>query len=340
MPKLVFETALHIDPETGDVVSYWPERVTLKNLAREYMSGPPFFSASYMNRPGAIAGNLLKREWLKPYLPAQLLDLRKRYSIPTHGMIYAGVDPTAGSLQGDQCAMMSGERVGPYLFLHSYRIGRWPVDIQAQRISEWLDVQQPALVCIEDIVARGYVYSALMRLNDGSGIRWPFRIVKPPGTSAGSKTARFMSMGARFDAGQVLIPGIVNEEGAVDIDPIWAPFTDQWVNYPAGNDDLLDGAYWLVEAAYGEGTAASVVKPLGQGVAINGSDTCEREAHVAFGQPISKCERCFYEYAQGQRAANEDRDRREGRQRRDDEVIGSPHRLRRSAMSAYRRGRI
>lgn len=358
-PRLVFERAIHIDPETGGHVTYWPERVTMKDLAANFIDGPAFFSASYMNHPGAVSGNILKRAWLLPYHPSELREARVEEKIPigNKGPVFAGIDTTEGSESdtGDHCAMMAGERVGPRLYLTAYRAGRWDVETQAEKVNEWLDLVRPLLTKVEDTVSRGYVFAHLSHtVNNGRGTDHAFEIVKPPKNDSGAKQARFMSMGARFQGQRVLVPGVYDDEGHLHIDPLWQPFVEQWTSFPAGHDDLLDAAYWLVEAAFGTMRGALRSRPPADPYARDPSGlVCTNLAHVAgrAGLPIEQCERCFMNLSATKTAADSDRRRKyggilggglgDGRGSQLDNVtpIGYPNDRRRTLTSQLRNGR-
>lgn len=304
MAKLVFERALHevTDPATNEskIVSYW-DRVSLEKLASNYADGPEYFGPSYMNDPGLASGNLLKRTWLQPYLVDQLYEARSIARVQ-HGIVYAGVDTTEGGdhVGADYCTMAAGERVGGILYLKTYRMAKLSVEHQAQRISDWLDAVNPTLTTIEDRVTRGYVWRALStEVNGGSGTKHAFLIDKPKGSDQGSKVARFMSMGARFSSGRILVPGIADEDGNVTIDPSWFPFVEQWTSFPAGKDDLLDAVYWCVETAF-KGTIkpASIIRGSSgsTGLYTNAPSldgiTCPYPEHVNYERPIDQCRLC------------------------------------------------
>lgn len=299
MAKLIFQRALVVQPD-GSVDSYWPELWPLEKLAREYQAvgGAQYFSPSYMCDPSSLGGNYLNSEWLHLYLPEDLENARLEAGIPV-GHVFGGIDPAPGgdSAGLDYCAMMGGERIGNRLYMRSYKAGRWPLGEQAQIIDAWMDAIQPVLVAIEESSSRGFVYTELTsRVRDGQGTPWPFLIDRPKGTGAGAKLVRFMAMSARCRVGQILVPGILSN-GEIIPDPRWSTFHDQWRGYPAGHDDILDAFYWCQEIAFRFDPAAGIIVPPQSWAPSAPIEVlCERTAHVAYGQTINKCIRCYADW--------------------------------------------
>lgn len=266
MARLVYERALNVDPDTGRIVSYWPERWGLSDLYKEMVtSGGPIFGAAYMNDPSGLEGNVLKVPWLHFYLPDELERDRKANDI-AHGTIHCGIDPTQGGQSGDPdfIGMMAGERIRNRLYLTNYHLTREPVEKQATSIDDWLTLNEPSFTVIEETSSKGFVYTALTtQIHGGSGTIWPITVEKPQDRSAsqGGKMTRFLSMGARFQNGTILVPGMLDPTGHIVIDPRWEPFQLQWGGFPSGHDDLLDATYWCQYSAFKVEPAASVSKP-------------------------------------------------------------------------------
>lgn len=265
MPKIIFERAIKRDPETDEIVSYWPTRWPLPVLIDELISaGSPFFAASYMNDTSALKGNSLKVDWLKPYLPGELEQARAEAGI-TRGFRFVGLDPTYGgeSTDPDFFALTCVEVIANRGFLIDYYYDRQPVDVQHQMAEDWCDTVQPNLLLVEDIASRGFVYTGMRdHVNNGQGTKYPLEVRKPQSArDKGGKRIRFQAMGARFQSGQVKIPGIV-DNGIVTIDPRWNAFVNQWRTFPSTHDDILDSCYWAIYDAFeGVIAASSVVAP-------------------------------------------------------------------------------
>lgn len=251
MAKLVFETALKIDPDTGEVYSYW-DHWPLAALAKEARSmGTAMFAAAYQNDPSGLEGNVLKTAWLHYYLPEDLQSLRDEnggYRGPRH----VGVDPTFGG-EGDNpddMAMVVIEMIGNKGFLVDYYYGKQPLTNQAQHIENALNMYQPSFTIVEDMATKGYVYTALTsQVNNGMGTRHAITIETPQSHSGGGKRMRFLSMAPRFEQAQLRVPGIRDGNQLV-VHPDWQAFQDQWGSFPTGHDDILDATFWAQYSSF------------------------------------------------------------------------------------------
>lgn len=267
--RLIYERAIHLDPVTGNLTSYWEDRWPIKILVEELVGvGSPIFQAAYMNDPSALEGNTLKVEWLHTYLPAELEAARAEAGVE-RGTVYGGVDPTQGGqgASADYFAITVSERIHNRLYLLGYHMDRKPLDSQPQLIEDYLDQYMPHFTTFEDLSTKGYVYNALTtQINGGRGTKHNFKIETPqnPKAAIGGKTVRFLFMAARFQNGQIRLPGIINPvSGEIEIDSRWSVFRDQWAAHPTGHDDLLDSTYWSQFGAFGVSVAASVSKGAG-----------------------------------------------------------------------------
>ena len=306
MARLIYERALHVDPVSGDISSYWPERWPLHLLAKELISmGSAFFAAAYQNDPSALEGSLLKANWLHPYLPSELEIARHEANI-TRGTIHCGIDPTQGGIDGDPdfCSGVAVEIIGHRGFLVNFFLKKLRIEDQGQYFEDWLDMQKPSFTIIEDTTSKGYVYNALAnQVNGGMGTKHAITIEKPQGRNAiGNKQMRFMSMAPRFENAQVRVPGL--QVGAdVILDPRWEPWFTQWRSFPSGHDDGLDAAYWAVFSGFRIDPGISVSKVadaanlhperIAATSPLIAGKLCDHTAHIAFGQPVSKCIRCM-----------------------------------------------
>lgn len=259
-PSLIYETAIHRDPDTGDLYSYWPDRWPLDTLFEElFDSGSPFFGRSYMNDPAALQGNSLKVSWLHFYLPEHLTSARADARVE-RGFRYVGFDPSGGgkTADPDYFALGAAEVINNRGYLLDYHFDRRPVDEQAQIAEDWCDVWKPDYLLIEDIASEGHVYTAFTsQINSSQGSKYPIEVCTPQGSKTqGGKQIRLQSMGARFQNGQVLVPGIIRDN-QLTYDPKWEAFVNQWRTFPAGHDDILDGFYWSLSKAFDAVTAAA-----------------------------------------------------------------------------------
>jgi phage terminase large subunit-like protein len=264
VPTVIFERAIKRNPETQELESYWPERWPMDLLIAELIgSGSAFFAASYMNDPSALEGNSLKVKWLHPYTDTELDMARKTANID-RGFVWCGLDPSVGgdSTNPDYFGMVSLEVIMNKGYLLDYRFDRLSVDEQAQSVEEWLTTQMPDRVFLEEVSSRGYVYRDLVtRVNSGTGSLWPIEVRKPQAArDKGGKKIRFQAMAARFQNGQIKVPGILAKKGEIRIDPRWNPFVNQWRTFPAGHDDILDACYWAQYEAFADVQVAVATK--------------------------------------------------------------------------------
>lgn len=263
-PTLIFERAVHRDPDDGSLKSYWEEMWSLQALALESINvGSPVFSASYLNDPSALEGNKLQVAWLKPYTEAELEAARAVHGVK-RGMIYAGVDPTAGGggSNPDWTAIFITEVIDNLGFAREYIASHQSVDTQPKFIESVLDLWRPDVVTLEETSDQGFVGTAMKsQINDGKGSKWPISVEKPQGArTIGGKERRLMAVAARWESGQIKLPGIVNANGAMVVHPHWDLFVAQWRSFPVGHDDILDAAYWSVYPAFSDVVAGGVAR--------------------------------------------------------------------------------
>ncbi|MCH7653776.1 MAG: hypothetical protein IIB14_08885, partial [Chloroflexi bacterium] len=84
--------------------------------------------------------------------------------------------------------------------------------------------------------SRGFVYAQMTTaVNDGAGTKYSVNVEKPQDVKAslGGKKIRFLSMAARYQSGQILVPGIIAQDGDIVIDPRWETFRTQWGGFPS-----------------------------------------------------------------------------------------------------------
>lgn len=296
MARLIHEVAIHVT-EDGELESYWPEQWPMETLARRWRKlGSAAFAAGYQNDPSALEGNALKVDWVQFYLPEQLERAREEAGIP-HGSRFVGIDPTRGGSGRDPdfTGGCVGERIGNRGFLLDFMNRRIAIERQAQAVEDWISLWEPLTLCVfEDTSAKGYVWNDLQQVNDGEGSRYPWVIEKAQGRNAvGAKEQRIMSMAPRFESGQVLVPGILTAAGEIVVDPRWEPWLHQWAAFPSGHDDMMDATYWCVFAMFGKTAPGGFGKlPTSRATLATPGILCEREAHLAYGKPVSQCPRC------------------------------------------------
>ena len=312
MAVLIYERAIHVNPDSGEMTSYWPEHWPMEKLAKKWRavtSGP--FGAGYQNDPNALSGNALQREWLHFYEPADLEFHRRTLGVQ-RGTQHAGADPTRGGSGRDPdfFACIMGERLENRAYLTDFFNRRLGIQEQAQFLEDWIAVRGGIQTgVIEDTSEKGYVWNDLQMVNGGQGTRYPWVVEKAQGRNAvGAKELRFLAMAPRFKNAQILVPGKRNGDEWI-VDPRWDIFVQEWCAFPSGHDDLLDAAFWFAFACFGkeapvsgfktETTRSSEVAGAAKGL------ICERHAHLAFGKPLDQCMRCMAEFEARQLAGRD-----------------------------------
>ena len=260
MPELLFETAFRIDEETGELVSYWPERWPVGALVKRLRtSGSAFFAASYMNDPTALEGNSLKTSWLHTYSQTELEAARAELKVE-RGVMFCGLDPSVGGNEAsdlDFFGMFAIEVLGTRGFCRGFHFERLQLEDQGKTVEGWLDLWRPDFTYVEEASSKGFVYTALTtQVNDGMGSKWSIEVRHSQGTKdKGGKRIRLQKMASRFQGRQLLLPG----EGG-EVEQSWSPFVSQWRTFPSGHDDILDAAYWAQYEAFEATLAAGVSK--------------------------------------------------------------------------------
>ena len=324
MAKLIYERAIHVHPQTGELISYWPEHWPIENLARKWRavsSGP--FGAGYQNDPNALSGNALQRDWLHFY-DKDDLDAHRRTLGVQRGTQHAGADPTRGGSGRDPdfFATILAERLENRCYFIDFFNERLNIDKQAQFLEDWLDVRGGIVTgVIEDTSEKGYVWNDLQMVNpvlDKNGVqigpargtKYPWVVEKAQGRSAvGAKELRYLAMAPRFKNAQIMIPGTRHGDGWL-VDPKWDIFVQEWCAFPSGHDDLLDAAFWCAFAVFGKEAPASGFKSANPSAGSKVQEEikgllCERPAHIRFGKPLDQCARCVQEFVERQLAGRD-----------------------------------
>lgn len=312
MARLIYERAIHVNPDTGEMSSYWPEHWPMEKLAKKWRavtSGP--FGAGYQNDPNALSGNALERDWLHFYDPEDLEAHRRLLGVK-RGTQHAGADPTRGGSgrDPDYFATILAERLENRVYFLDFFNLRLSISEQAQYLEDWITVRGGIQTgVIEDTSEKGYVWNDLQQVNGGSGTCYPWVVEKAQGKNAvGAKELRYLAMSPRFKNAQILIPGRRTPEGWL-VDPRWDIFVQEWCSFPSGHDDLLDAAFWCAFACFGKEAPASGFKTAdsAQSVAkqLVAGLICERPAHLAFGKSLDQCGRCMAEFKARQSAGRD-----------------------------------
>lgn len=290
--QLIFERAFEFN-EQGILESYWEERWPIIKLLEMYERNPVFFSVSYLNDPYGLQGNALLSEWLHFYLPEDLQAARSEGHVITTSI---AIDTGSGGTgkDPDYSAGTKLERIGNRGFFTEKFNTRQPLELQAQYIEDWITrVHGADFLWVEDITALGYVWKDFQHVNKGAGSRHALQIWTPDKKM--DKITRYLSVAPRFEAAQILIPGILSG-GKVVVHPDWQDFASEWGAVPTGHDDILDTAYLNIYKLFGDSEVVGFfINEVRDAVQEHKGEKCERSAHVAFGRPIMECTRCGME---------------------------------------------
>jgi len=204
------------DPrEIGEAL--WPDRFSAKTLKRNKANGEYFWNALYQQRPSALAGNLIKREWIQYYdvLPDDLTDLQQSWDLTFKGQ---------GARSSNKGSYVVGQvwgRKGADCYLVDQYRDRpdFPGTLRAIQ-SMTLKHPQALRKLIEDAANGPAVISSLRDKIPG---------IIAVGTKGQSKEERLHSVSPMFEAGNVWLPR-------------WAePLVEELVSFPnALNDDQVD----------------------------------------------------------------------------------------------------
>jgi phage terminase large subunit-like protein len=287
--QLIFERAFEFGDD-GILESYWEARWPIRKLLEMYERNPVFFSVSYLNDPFGLQGNALLSEWLHFYLPEDLEVARNEgRAITTSIAIDTGSGGTGKD--PDYSAGTKLERIGDRGFFTEKFNTRQPLELQAQYIEDWITrVRGADLLWVEDISTQGYVWKDFQHVNKGAGSRHAIQIWQPPKKM--DKMTRYLSVAPRFEAAQILLPGML-AGGKVVVHPDWQDFASEWGAVPTGHDDILDTAYVNVFKQFGDTEVVGFIIDVIRGVQEqHKGDRCESNAHAMFGRPIGECTRC------------------------------------------------
>lgn len=304
-PRLIFEQAISRDAD-GNLTSYWPEKWPLNALAKLYFEGDPvFFAASYQNSPYSAEGDTLKAEWIHTYTPEELVQARAAAGV-SRGVVSVGVDTASGGEEnGDWSCGVAVERIGRFGFLTNILLLKVRLEVQAEKIEQWMEFVDPDFITIEDMASKGYVYGAFAQLNGGRGSRFPIHIEKPQGRAAiGNKEARFLTMAPRFEFAQIRVPAGKASSGGASVHPDWLEWWIQWTTFPGNHDDALDATFWAVQRIFRDAIAVGIVADS-SGKVLTQSDEerilteqikqlilCDRRHHRGYGKSVDDCENC------------------------------------------------
>lgn len=292
--QLIFERAFEFGDD-GVLASYWEDRWPIRKLLEMYERNPVFFSVSYLNDPFGLQGNALLTEWLHFYLPEDLAAARAEGHVITTSI---SVDTGSGGTgkDPDYSAATKLERIGDRGFFTHKMNTRQPLELQAQYIEDWITrVGGADFLWVEDISTQGYVWKDFQHVNGGAGSKHAIQIWQPPKKM--DKMTRYLSVAPRFEAKQILLPGILSG-GKVICHPDWQDFASEWGAVPTGHDDILDTAYVNIFKQFGDSEVVGFIMEAVRGVLeAHKGDICERSAHVAHGRPIQECVRCSMDLA-------------------------------------------
>ena len=205
----------HDHRDVGEAL--WPNRFSTETLMKNKANGEYFWNALYQQRPSALAGNLIKREWIQFYdvLPAELSDYQQSWDLTFKG----GND--RASKKGSWVVGQVWARKGADCYLLDQYRGRPDFPETLRAIASMTAKHPNALRKLIEDAANGPAVIASLR-------------DKIPGivavsTKGQSKEARLHTVTPMFEAGNIWLPR-------------WAePLVEELVSFPNGvNDDQVD----------------------------------------------------------------------------------------------------
>lgn len=219
LPAIKQDSPNDIDPrEPGEAL--WPARYNVEYLEKtRAASGETLWESLYQCNPTSVAGEIIRREWLKTYRDIPPCDKVIQAWDLNFGKTAKSVK---SSYVAGQCWGRSGSK---YYLLESIR-GKWTHTENKRQVmnmrARWDNCQA---VYIEDAA------SGAPLIDDLKGIVPGLIPVKPDG----SKVARFEAVAPLFEAGQIYIP----ERSDLSV----REWVEEIVSFPgAPNDDQADAA--------------------------------------------------------------------------------------------------
>ena len=199
-----------IDDASGEVL--WPEYWNYNRLKeRREEIGSIFFNCQYQNDPTGMEGELLKSEWLHPWLEP----------IPRSGVVwYAGVDPALG--EGDLQAVATLALSGRESYLVDVWAERLSFPLFLKKIRQLHDTYNYAKIYFESNAFQK-VLSYVPELEG---------LPTVPTATVRDKESRFIAMSSHFESKRILVNPLLLNRGE---------FWTEWVQFPRGQyDDALD----------------------------------------------------------------------------------------------------
>ena len=246
----IVQSALVVNPETGEEESTWPERFSTKELIKRRESmGSIIFNLQYQNNAD-----------ISSKLQMEFLHLVTEDNIPDDLVYYQGVDPClAVGSNPDYFAIATigvSEKTGKGYLVDLVR-GRLGFHQQMDVIRQQANIWKPRKVGIETNAAQVFMKESMQEADfTSSADEEVFNPATPkikkrkrkfitdiPLISVpakGSKINRILAMSAMFESGLILVKAYKDEEGLLPI-PQLEPFVSEWLTFPnSRNDDSID----------------------------------------------------------------------------------------------------
>lgn len=210
MERIPFEIKKAIiNEETRQVL--WPTYWNYNRLVeRRKEIGSIFFNCQYQNDPTGMEGELLKSEWLHPYI-----------SPPKYTKFYAGVDPALGEGDLQAVASLAVDQNG-----QGYLVDVWaekqPFPNFLRKLHQLHNLYHYAKIYMESNAFQ----KVLTYIQELRGLP------TVPTPTHRDKETRFIAMSSHFESERVLVnPLLLNH----------SEFWTEWVQFPRGQyDDALD----------------------------------------------------------------------------------------------------
>jgi hypothetical protein len=228
----------------------WPEAFPVEKIVKIERQNPVWFPVMYLCDLGSLKGTVLKHEWLHEYPSDKIGDNWPVY----FGVDFASSDDKLSEDERDYFALAIGKAIpgGGVVLVDGLR-GKWPSGESMGHLQAFA-MKYPALSVVGiEKWGKGETFKDMLLYNT----KLPILPCPLKGTPTKSKGQRYQAEGGlapMFTDGRMWITDEPNE--FIDA------FVDEWVGWDGdrsktGNDDCLDGVYWMAYVASGHLTPTS-----------------------------------------------------------------------------------
>lgn len=198
----------------------WPQYWPLSKLElRRKEIGSIIFNCQYQNDPTGMEGDLLKAEWLHPYLNEP----------PNALSYYAGVDPALGEGDLQAIATIAYDRKRNQAYLVDVWADKLPFPLFLRKIKEMHNNYHYSKIYVESNAFQKILVT-LPELHQGLPIS--------DTVTDRDKERRFIALSSHFESGRIQVnPTLLDN----------SEFFNEWVQFPRGQyDDAVDSVELVV----------------------------------------------------------------------------------------------